>query len=332
MGVCCVTNDIKETQKQIEREFHRKNKEQVLMIIGLPQCGKSTIIKQFINLHGCGYKNEYTIKCQYPLQSWIINEYTDQSMIKYASCSYTYLDLLNNYPMKKGYDKRNINEDIKHHHVDHLGESKHFDLLFCGYLRSIQNHNTIIIDLPLDIINCIGLFYAEYQLDSFKIRPKANIKFDLWKMNAVYQKQFHTLFDYIYGLIFICDISTFDEYDSNNNNKFVTALNLFDSLANNETLSEVIMPVVVCNKMDLFKQKFIEKRISLNRCPLFVNCSDHLVLDDAKKLIMNSFTSLTNRAITIKFVTGIHSDDQRALYGIDFQTVNISLTKVGLIP
>ena len=72
----------------------------------------------------------------------------------------------------------------------------------------------------------------------------------------------------------------------------VDQIELFDDICNNPSLSKVSM-ILFLNKKDLFKQKYVENKIPLSRCPAFDKYKDdQFDFTKGTKFIQNVFTDL----------------------------------------
>ena len=78
-------------------------------------------------------------------------------------------------------------------------------------------------------------------------------------------------FEFVVAVIFIASLSSYDEilHEDININSMVDQIELFDEICNHHVLEKTSM-ILFLNKKDLFRQKYIENRIPLNQCPLFV--------------------------------------------------------------
>ena len=150
------------------------------------------------------------------------------------------------------------------------------NLLFPGFMRQILEKEDM--EIPSEIVVLIDAFYVPNKLliNSFKLRwgrGTEGMFLDLWESNGVDKSYWIEQTHSRGAVIFVIDLSTYDEYFVDENgqkkNKLEYAHSVWTSWKESET-----QILTLLTKKDLFQQKIKEK--PLNICPLFSGIDQQL--------------------------------------------------------
>eukprot|EP01084_Bolivina_argentea_P299275 515848_1 len=300
---------------------------QPILFVGLPNSGKSTILSQIINNFSNCNANKY-INYQYVLKSFIVNEHTDHKIINKSCKNYHYLDLIYEFAYKGQYDiyctKKYFRKIMNKYNTKNpnnihtsLSEIQYkLDLLATGYIRHLEtkyhsiNYNNTYCT-PTHIIKLIASFCAKQVINSYKLQlTKEHFGMqEFWSISGDDYQRWTQLYHYIDSLVYVFDISTYNEYDNDGCNKFVKAFNLFSAIVNNPILSMSVPKIILLNKVDIFKNKIVNKNISLKSCPMFVNYPGlngyQISIEAIEKMIKSKADNANKEHIFIHSTVGI---------------------------
>ena len=149
---------------------------------------------------------------------------------------------------------------------------RNYNLLCSGFIRQIQHKEDV--NIPSEIMVLIEMFYVPnlLMIDSYKFQwgfvYRKGLIWDLWKSTGVDTSYWVTRLKRVRGIIFVIDLSTYDECLTDENgekrNKLEYAHSLWASWKSIGTPKLTLL-----TKKDLFEQKIKEK--PLNVCPLFAD-------------------------------------------------------------
>ena len=153
---------------------------------------------------------------------------------------------------------------------------KSYQLLIYGYIHQNKIDELYDMIIPTDIIELLAKFVQKTVLSSHKIisnKNETNNIFELWEASVYDKLIWNELYQYIHSLIFIVDVSRFDEYDiydgSEKINKLSHSLDLFISIVKDEDKLTGTNIILFMNFNDKFTNKIINKNIPLNKCDIF---------------------------------------------------------------
>ena len=97
------------------------------------------------------------------------------------------------------------------------------------------------------------------------------------------------------AVVFVASLASYDEVDeSSGSNKLKQSLDMFHTMINNNLLTDPTL-VLILNKVDTFKDKFLEKKIGLNASGEFSDAPEGHNYDDAIKWMKSKFSAIAGR-------------------------------------
>ena len=226
------------------------------------------------------------IQSQYFLESFKVNEFSTSYL---PSKEYQFLDIIYKNIRKKNKNKLNFKtieaelESKSNNNLQNDASINYESMIIIGYIHQFEqsyNNNIKVIKIPNDIIQLINAFYPSLTVASIICNGRDNV-IELWESTACNKSHWYKLYKYVHMILFVVDLSCFDEYiindDGQNVNKMVYTVELFKSvIAEKYLLSKKNNIVVLFNKVDLFEEK-IKNNIPLDECKFF---SDIINLDN----------------------------------------------------
>mmetsp|Transcript_18331 Transcript_18331/g.29047 ORF Transcript_18331/g.29047 Transcript_18331/m.29047 type:complete len:394 (-) Transcript_18331:451-1632(-) len=138
-------------------------------------------------------------------------------------------------------------------------------------------------------------------------------------------------FEHVVAVIFVADMSCYDEVmvEDIEANAMQDQCLLFNDLCNNVSLAKTTM-IVFLNKRDLFKEKYVDKKVSLTVCPQFSDfCDDgddDFNYEKAAPYVQNAFLQLNetpDREVFMHVTCATDKDNIQKVF-TDVQLVIIS--------
>eukprot|EP01084_Bolivina_argentea_P024285 45271_1 len=154
--------------------------------------------------------------------------------------------------------------------------------------------------------------------------------------NQIIHKQSHC-FEFVVAVIFVASLSCYDEVlaEDTDQNAMADQVDLFENICNNPGLEHVAM-ILFLNKTDLFRNKYCNNRIPLNKCDKFEEYFDeNWEYKRATDYIINEFERLDqrqNKEIFTHLTCATDTNNIEQVFG-DIQGIIIanSLAESGLI-
>eukprot|EP01084_Bolivina_argentea_P137502 242178_1 len=258
MGNASAKNKKSKKEKIIE-EWKRKKRNEIILLVGDQNAGKTTIINSLLkNIHTT--IKQQSVQYQFKLQSFTINEtcYTIDS-----SKNYKYLHEA--YENIKTRNERHIIFEYKNN------KNISFDILIDGYIHRYYKHY-----YPIDIIQLV-IDYYKTMITSTSIRNDANIRTEIWELvpcDSYDLSKWKCLYKYAHAIIFVVDSICYDQFINVNKNGYIHqmnqltySLNLFHKIISTNPQNYAIKVFLIFTKLDLFVEKI--KKVPLNICSEF---------------------------------------------------------------
>lgn len=244
--------------KLIESEYAIKSKERVLLLFGQSGSGKSELIDQILRIkYDINTKDVITKwnKTTFKLKSFTVNQYASNRTD--SDIKYKYLEI----SMKRKLNFKEREDFEPHKTTNHLSIDKNIAT------QIIRSFVAEIIELiPAQIIELITNYISNpiitsYLLDNFASSRGCgkdyNGTFELWDIVGMNHKNIvHELYEYLNGIIFVVDISGYNEYimeEGKKINKLSADLSLMGLVT--QTIPENVDMILFLNKKDLFAEK-----------------------------------------------------------------------------
>eukprot|EP01084_Bolivina_argentea_P042124 77708_1 len=249
----------KEQIKQITYEYSRKSQDTLFLFLGGCDSGKTEFINQLLQIKSnTNIKDINWFKNTYKMNSFIVNQYASNQRV---SCSqYQYLEIAMKHDL-----------DIKHIQPIENQSTNNISINDINTIRIIISYYSKQI-IPKDIIEVINKFISIPTITSYIFDEFARITgcgsedhsgiFEFWDIVGPIELQQHILpelYVYLDAIIFVVDISGYNEYIMNELtnervNKLSFGLVLMHSVAKQIQNLEIAM-ILFLNKKDQFVEK-----------------------------------------------------------------------------
>jgi len=271
---CCANKDVPPEQREIEKSLtkdkDRDNSISKVLLLGPGESGKSTVFKQFIEIHGKGFSEEdrkgYREACHVnvllavKLISEYYEEFTEKKELKHTMSEVA--DAARVAIIKAGELNPEVAVLVKTFWQDqavqevfgmgnrfHLSESADY---FLNQVDTVARPD--YIPSFNDVIRCrirtTGIVELEFQYEKhvFKL-------FDMGGQRNERKKWIHC-FENVTAVIFVAALSSYDQMliEDDKVNRMVEAINLFDDICNGRWFKRTAM-ILFLNKRDLFQEK-----------------------------------------------------------------------------
>eukprot|EP01084_Bolivina_argentea_P068397 124503_1 len=253
----------KTRKNEIKKEFKAFQEYQservVTIFCGLSNCGKSTLINKVVSLYTDGQEcNQST---------YMMSKECKIKQVTYPKDESTLFKYLNYYYLLQ---HKTINGWVDHSLLSNSNAENSLEnidaFIVTGYIRQLQLQNAYQIK---HLTKLIHKFYSiRIEIESI-VFTKNSI--ELWEINDLFLETFEKLNQYINVMVFVLDLSVYDQVDENGKNKVDKALDEFDKIINS-SFSDNFARILVLNKLDIFRKK-MDQKILLNQCLLMRNCT-----------------------------------------------------------
>ncbi|CAI2336151.1 unnamed protein product [Caenorhabditis sp. 36 PRJEB53466] len=308
--------------RQLEKDRIAMKGTLKILLLGGPECGKSTIFKQMRIIHLNGFSDLDYVNFRYLIYSNIMQA-MDQLLEAAEQLSFPPDDSpvirrsLNHYKSYKG-QYRNSEVELNRDLASSLNK-----LYNAEFIKSVLNRKNEIDLLDsatyfLDDLERIAAHdYKPTQMDVLKARVpttgiteiefpfrEANLRMvDVGGQRSEQRKWIHC-FDNVNGVLFIAAISGYNLFvdDEENRaedgtpgrkNRLRYSMELFKRIANHQCFSKKTAIILFLNKIDIFKEKIT--KYSLDRC--FKNYKGPQSLEPAAKYVADRFSRLVSADI-----------------------------------
>jgi len=321
-SACAKEGGVDATTRQIDAELEKEeallNAVNKILLLGMAESGKSTIVKQMTIMHLGGFSDQ-----QRATLKKAVHQSTYQVMKKLVSACEQFEITI------KSKQARGLASDFDPATIDELTPEIATSMIALwkdpgiqkAYSRKSELELTDSTDylisnaerfaapeyVPTDVdilrsrVLTSGILEVDFEADGnrFSVVDVAAQRSD--------KKRWIHYFEGVKAVVFVASVGDFDQFNADNSNKMLSAINLFHSIASSDWFPRSQM-FLFLNKADLLKEKLSAGKTITSVFPDYAGTGQ---FEDIVSFIQGKFTSARNKSgspVEVRSFTGIAID------------------------